>query len=402
MYDLAKNAVVWELTDYAAYLIDSKQLSELTVALWLGHLKRFWAFMQPRGVTVSGIQDNTLRAFRDSELNAVLARDSSLGIERVAKRTVNQKLTAVYQWLLWMQEAARVPSNMIGPHGCQVLAYEKTAGYKGARKTTWNFPLRYRLTGASSKHRLGLSLGRQIFERACESIADGANSFVAQRDLLIMDISTEVGLRRASINSLTIDQFERSTLERVRGETIDIRPASQKFSYNNDFAFPVLLALRIADFIEGPRADLLAQKPKMQGRTKERVFISARTCTPLTNRALTQSVSRQLRVAGAGKGAGLHAGRRLFANEQIDLEVDRRLALGLDTSTASICIAVAMKMGHANPMSLYAYVSAAQSRRGLGELVNHRAEIAQLKELVRKYEKQLAQRSKDNELDLPH
>jgi len=206
--------------------------------------------------------------------------------------------------------------------------------------------------------------------------------YIRLRNALFVDIAATVGLRRGSINSLTIDQFVRRELQAVDAPTVRIRPASQKFGYENDFEFPVWLALQVCDFVEGARADLVERVHKGVSVTRNRVFLSSRAAKPMTDRAMSQVVSRAMRAIGAPKGSAVHVLRSYYANEQIELEIDHRLARGLDTGTAAISAAVSLRLGHRNPHSLFAYVARAQSRRGLSDAARMRSEIVDLKTQV--------------------
>lgn len=366
VYDLEQLCVVRDLSDFSLHLLSScVQASPITERIRMEHLVEFrchFATLPPHELS-----DHFLEHFRNAQYEKVLVRAQSIGSKGAAKETVNGKLVSVYKWLEWMQEGGRIPKNTIGAIDCRVTAYPRASASRGAHASSsgGRYPLLYRRTGQGSKHRASLALTATQLEMVSEHLVEKRSEYVGMRDALVLDIAVETGMRRASINSLRASMFERSALVSQRGTTFSICPAIQKFNYEDDINFPVELGLRVLAFIEGPREDLLGAKSKFAKNAGDRIFLSARNCSPMTDRALSQSLSAIMRAVGIGKGVALHAGRRAFATNRIQTETDRRVELGLDTSTASIAAAVSIEMGQRNPNSLFPYVAREQSRRAL-------------------------------------
>jgi hypothetical protein len=99
--------------------------------------------------------------------------------------------------------------------------------------------------------------------------------------------------------------------------------------------------------------------------------------------------SRAAKAIGAPKGASIHTLRAYFLNAWIDEEIDRRIGLGLDTSTASIAASAAIVMGHKSPTSIFPYVARAQSLRGVTAVSKQRQEVEQLRKRVAELEQML-------------
>lgn len=191
------------------------------------------------------------------------------------------------------------------------------------------------------------------------------------RDALIVDLATEVGLRVGSVVSLVDSDFDQAEIERTVDTTMLITPKRQKFSYENSFEVPIWLALRVCALVK-LRDELLKSKGKRVAVAAGAIFVNELRCTPLTARAVSQQISEVLRSLGAPKGTSIHAFRGLFCTEEIESEIDERVRLGLDTSTASVSAAVALKMGHRDPMSLFHYVARALSLRAARERATRR------------------------------
>jgi integrase len=112
----------------------------------------------------------------------------------------------------------------------------------------------------------------------------------------------------------------------------------------------------IVEYIEGPRAALFKKIRVPVSKGEDRLFVSSKTGKPLTNRSITGLVSTSLRAVGAAHGS-IHGFRHKFVNDEVEREILFRIDNKMDTSMDSIAVSVSMKVGHANPASLYAYIS---------------------------------------------
>ena len=217
------------------------------------------------------------------------------------------------------------------------------------------------------------AVSREIYDSVCAHIYSTSRSpYIAQRDLLFLDIAANAGFRRGSIHSLSVDQFDRDALEETEGLTAKLKPAAQKFGYDIDYDVGTMLMLRVVDFIEGVRAELLADLGVSERKAEMRVFLSAKTGRQMTDRAMTQRISRAMRAVGCAKGQAIHVFRGLYANEQVDDEIVYRLETGLDTSTESIASAVAPMLGQKSAKSLFTYIASKQTRNARQRHVEQR------------------------------
>ncbi|UVH57196.1 hypothetical protein NWF24_30890 [Variovorax paradoxus] len=384
VYDLSSGRLADDLTDYAIFLSRQEKLDEKTISTRLYHLKRFWAFVRLKNIRLEeefdvrasptcavatrAMCDSLLTEFRDAEFRAVQHAARSKQKARTSMETVNTRLRAVYVWLCWLQQDERVPAGLIGPRGARVRSalpeHTKAAGRKdtrykwsGVRQT--DYPLLFRRTGKASKHKRVFVPSNDERLKVVEMMqADAALPFVAHRNVLIVDIASATGLRRASINSLLVEQFSQPAL----GEFVYVVPNHQKFGYEDGFAFPTWLYLRVQQYIRHYLLPMSKCRGWLAGQMHGRLFLSSRDGRPLEDRTLTQILGRYMRLAlDAPPGAAVHAFRHRFINVAIMEEIRYRLAAGLDTSTDAITAAVGMKVGHKNLESIRPYVIYQQS-----------------------------------------
>lgn len=375
VYDLQKNATIPELTEYALYASTDKQLSRLTLEKRVGQLINFWDFLLREKVPVEDLSDAVLARFRDDELRRILKRAASHGNELTARRTVNDKLGAVYAWLDWMVESGRMSYCGVTREKKHTNAHH---GTRGVRYVANRSPVAFRRTGSTSTSRTGYVASSATVDAIAGRFLAGKDIYSAHRNELILAIADAVGFRRGSIASLCTHQFERGELEQEQHSVILVRPRSQKFAYEHDFLFPVWLALRVCDFCDTYRTPLVSKKRASKEATQDRIFLSSRNAHPLTERAITQIFSKAMRAVGAPKGAALHAFRAKYANDQVEQEIEIRSKTGMDTSSTTIAAAVAMKLGHKNSNSIYSYVVAAQTSAALREKTDAAVHVARL------------------------
>lgn len=378
VYNLRSGTVDQEITDYSIYLTRHKNASPLTVSQTVGHLISFRRLLSlQENPSLELISDELMIKFRDEELQSVMQSKAHRGDEKLAKGTVNQKLSAVYHWLVWLRDKGRIHKNVIGTEDCQVEVREKKvtrrAGERLRTSIAIDVPILFKGIGRGSKHSTAYSAtADDVRAIKARLVSLGTSEYLRQRNVLLAGIPEQTGFRRGSMNSLLVSQFDERRLVAERKVTVAITPVSQKNGYSNTFEFPTILALGILDFVQGPRAELLAAIGIDESVAKGRIFLSETTGKPLQDGTITKILSKEMRAVGAPKGAAVHAGRHLYANDTIDKEIIDRTASGQDTSTASICNAVALKLGHRNPDSLFAYVSAQQGRFSQRQMAERR------------------------------
>jgi integrase len=365
VYDLKTKAIVAEITDYSIWLARDERKNPKTIVQTSGHLVRLYAYLSARGLRLCDLNDSVLREFLDAEFESVKRNARSRSSEQAAARTVNQKVSAILNWLLWLQREGACASGTIGPSKCRVTAWPsrqpRRSGADAWRPGSGIGSHHFRPGGSASQFVPAVS--RDTYRSLCRYIDEiSLSTYIARRDSLFVDIASNAGFRRGSICSLRVDQFDESVIKSTDALTLPLKPIVQKFHYEHQFEVSTLLMLRVREFIEGPRADLLKQLGVSESAAKGKVFLSAKTGKPLTDRAMTHRISKAMRAVGCRKGQAIHVFRGLFANEAIDDEIEERLSLGLDTSTESVSAAVSTRLGQKRSASLFTYIAAEQSR----------------------------------------
>jgi hypothetical protein len=361
VYDLQDHSIVHELVDYGLFLRSSRQLEQCSVQLTTWALARFWSHLVTQGKTLSEIDQALLVAYRDSDLKRVKTDRSHRDSDRAAKATINGKLSMILHWLVWLQWTGAIAPDSIGVLGCRVEAEAAKSNdliLKPGIKLSSSLFYRDAGRGANRPY-----VAREVVDAAAQIIMDEATDpYVAFRNITFNDLGSNSGFRRGSMTSLKITQFPSEELESWTDDQYEVKPEKQKLNYENTFSISIDLALRVSEFIEGPRAELVKRLGVDRRKTQDRIFLSSTTGEPMSDRGMTQSLRKAMRAAGTKKGQVVHVLRGLFLSEQIEAEGGDRARRGLDTSTASIAAAVAVKAGQRNPNSLNDYVSAEQSR----------------------------------------
>lgn len=395
VYDLKEERIIHEISNYSTYLINERSNSSLTVYQALNHLIEFWKFMVDEVISLNSISNHTIRAFRDLNYRKVRGSRAHRGGEDQAKLTVNLKLERIYDWINWLQLTRQVPIGTIGRHGLVVsISDASTVGRRGRGRRVpgegRKYPLLYRVSKRNAKHSAPASV---VTERDVNDLmaqfASKFGPFIAQRNILFVDIAESTGFRRGSICSLRVDQFEVGEIERADGEYL-VRPSKQKFGYTKTFGIEITLAYRILEFIENYWKPWVAKYKIPAGVHRNALFLSEKSGQPILERSMTQAISSAFRELGFGKGVGPHTLRGKFASTLADMELAERRELGLDTSNRSIAAAVAMKLGHDDPDQFYRYASSSQARQARIAREGRSFELKSLREEVKNLKAQLA------------
>jgi len=396
VYDLKKECIVRELTDYATYLIDERNNSPLTVGQGLYQLVEFWKFLQHEETGLHAISNATIRKFKVENFRKVRKSKAHRGGEDQAKQTVNIKLERIYQWIVWLQETGRVPLGTIGRRGLVIAIIEspvmrKRSSGSWVAKSGRKYPLLYKVSKRNAKHNAAASVVTdQNVSDMMARFSELFEPFIAQRNSLFADIAESAGFRRGSICSLRIDQFKISEIEMANGEYL-VRPSKQKLGYTKTFGIELSLAFRIYEFIENYWKPWVKEHAIPQGVHENALFLSEKTGKPILERSMTQSISRAFRSLGFDKGVGPHALRGKFTSTFVDEELAERRELGLDTSNRSIAAAAAMKLGHDDPDQFYRYASSSQARQARISREGRLAELKVLREQVKSLQERLRQ-----------
>jgi site-specific recombinase XerD len=392
VYDTGEERLVDEISDYVQELQFKRQLTELTVHQGLNHLVEFWGHLHDRRVRLTAVSDTDIEEFRDENYKKVRRSPAHRGSANDAKVTVNEKLYRIYDWLVWLQRVGRLPVGTVGLRGLITAIVEAHQVPVRGRGRRWargerKYPLLFRVPNANAKHDAPANAITDAHtSQLIARLVGVSNTFVGQRDVLFVDIADSTGFRRGSICSLSVAQFELKDIEKAKDEFL-VKPPRQKFGYEKTFTISLTLAYRIRQFIDDYWTPWVEDRGIPTTVHQNRLFLSSKTRRPMTDRAMTQRISKAFRALGFDKGTGPHKLRGKFASEASDNETAERLELGLDTSNWSIAAAIAPKLGHEDPSQFYRYATSSQSRLAriaregrLAELKTLREENKRLKE----------------------
>lgn len=378
-YDSNQHAILTEFMDYAIYLDRHDNLSHQYIKNELFHLSLFEKHLQKIEVRFIDATSIELRSFRDNDLERLrLNSKSSL---KSVKAVVNLRLRRIYHFYTWLQ--TQTSSNLIiGRHDCQI--YSSLPEYSEGRKLDSNdkdiYPLCFRRIGSSSKHTTRYEASVQDKVALEKIFMEHHNTYIGQRNSLILEIANLTGFRRSSINSLLCKQFSDEILARASDDFILAIPPHQKFGYTLSFKIPILLAYRINSFINTFRKQLIESKGIRTHETQDRIFLSAKTAKPLNNQTISEIFHDALEnLQITQPRVGLHTFRRKFTNDRITEEILTRAELGLDSSTESIELSVSLQLGQTSSSSIRPYVS----RRQTLEIEKARALKAHSRESLR-------------------
>ncbi|MFM0627772.1 hypothetical protein [Paraburkholderia xenovorans] len=316
------------------------------------------------------VDDDFLVAFKDWSLLRTSKNPRYRGSKRKAMKTVNIKLRFVYQLYIWAQQA-HFASNLVGwADKFLIRSILGDGNYNGHAKSPdeQKYPCCFRSIGTSSR------TGDAQYWATLDDIAaieryfhENRDPLTAERNILLLRLGQYVGWRVESANSLTVDLFSDDAIvaqEKTHRTDFLVVPPKQKNSYTFAFTVPWELAYALHAYISsfGGRGEILERLALPEHVTSGRIFISMRSGTPLSDRALSQEFGRAFRHIGAPKGAGYHSLRRFHAEDFADRTIEARKADGQSTAREEVMLEFASSLGHASLTATQAYIRASRKR----------------------------------------
>lgn len=331
-------------------------LDEATYAM-----KALASFVLSQGKTPADIDDELLKKFKENSKAAVQKNSRSRGGELRPEQTTNIKLRQVYKFLNNSQKHYRLPARTIGLEvGCRVrstlpLLDTQPSDFLNAERR--KYPLCFDQNGGT---------GREDNSQYWATEADilgleehfwtSDDGYCCHRNTLLLRIAEQKGWRAASLNSLLTKQFsEQALAAQAHLDAFAIVPPEQKRGYVLTFKMRFELVHQVASYIAGPRAELLKGLRVGEDVAKGRLFLSATTGKPLSDRHISQLFSKGLRGLGRAKGAGSHSLRRYRAEADFDEEIEFRRTHGLSLAPEDVKRAVQTTLGHGSLESQRAY-----------------------------------------------
>lgn len=327
-------------------------------------LKDFLDFLRHKNLNWLDANDSLIADYRDWSL-AETEKGKVSRNSLSAKRSTNIRLSKVYEFYYWAQSHALLTGNMIGWQNEKIKSSlgrfdkMKKSGSISLLKNEL-YPLSFTGVGEGSRSRPSKFLTEVQRDRIVEELLKSGSEYTKKRNLLLFRIAEAVGLRRASICSLTTDQFQMSDIEEAieSNSKFEVVPASQKFGYQNPFSIPIPLALAISKYCNEARAIHLNNLNIDEKTAKNRLFLSDTTGAPIENSTITHVVGTAIKKIVPSKGMGPHSLRDTYSVTRMANEISFRKRNGLSLAPEDLGLALAADLGHKSIKSQGPYTSA--------------------------------------------
>ncbi|HDS1548052.1 TPA: hypothetical protein QEK98_000224 [Stenotrophomonas maltophilia] len=338
-------STAWQCLDYLIDCIDRQRLKRQTVELRAYSLKTWLTYLAAKRTDLMDATDFDLVEF--AQHHATRFSTQAFGDEQARRRSANQVLRCIYLFYAWLQLSPHGAGlRLFGPAGCQITS---TLNLTGRQKGRTNYPATHRHAGERSKHRRRYVPDEAMRRRVIAYFYARYPEAIAQRNALILDFALNVGWRRGSIVSLTVDQFL-GVKDAQDGALIT--PPDQKFGYTLAFSVDSALMSRALAYVLGHRADIV----RRTGSSSIQLLLSERSGTPLSAAAVTRIFADARKALQIPIGNGVHSWRRAFAIRTMHREIERRNKLGLNVPFTDIAAVVANRLGHESLHAQEAYI----------------------------------------------
>ncbi|CAJ3083633.1 site-specific tyrosine recombinase XerC [Burkholderia pseudomallei] len=292
-----------------------------------------------------------LHQIDDEQLERWRNRDEQAG---VLPRVINAKLSVAYHFLL---HCAKKPGF---PHRIGDVLIDPDAPVK-----IWWERRRYRKVVVSNLlYRGGKTKSRKKGVPTADEMADAyvraadARWDLARRDVLILNIGEDTGLRLSEVLNLRLSDLP-SLQEAEEAEEADeavVLRLIRKGGAEHETPFPPKLIGDIYDYLENVRLLLLSGSLE---KRKDFIFAGSRTGQPLSRQYMSRRLSRLFRDAKRTRRLTYHRVRARFATETVkalvDIEVETAGSLR-DIREENILLKLMEMMGQSCIESLRSYL----------------------------------------------
>lgn len=380
------------ISDHIDYLLDSLHVGEKTLVMVSSHLRCFFDYLEETGIPWDVVDDLVLKQFRDFELVRVRNSGRSRNVLS-AKRTVNQRLRYVYQYYYWSQELAHLISGVIGqdkPIQSSLAGLaDKTSRYRRSRLDRLCYPVCFPMVGTASRYSPNVYTATTADVAAIGELFIGSTPAVGLRNLLLLDVADQTGMRVESIVSLKTYQFDAESPDTL--EDVSIVPEVQKFGAQHPYSIPSDLYERVRRYIREVRRTVLEDLGVTEKVAKHHIFLNPKSGAPLLSNSVVHIFSKAFKSLNAPKGSGVHSLRRKRAQDVGDTEIEARRQRGLPVSAHEIAFVIARTLGQSTLTAQAAYVRKIQSELNESYLGRLARERRLLNNRVRELEQRLAE-----------
>src|SRR5712664_59431 len=197
----SERRVVDSVTDWFRYQAVMFNSPPTTLRLYSDIMLSFWNYLIKEGVEWTEVDDKVLMTWRNyQEIES-----------RVKKRTINQRLSTVFQFYWWAQSHGYIQNVVADPGDAESLAPAQisvTARIARTRsgvnaKFKLSSSLLYRTTREPNVHTPTAEEATTLHA----ALATISGPTLAERNTLMLSWEEEAGLRRKEFASLTVDQI---------------------------------------------------------------------------------------------------------------------------------------------------------------------------------------------------
>jgi len=302
--------------------------------------------------------------YKEWELENILNKPSSRN-DRSASRSVNIKLKWIYRFFYWAQEIELIIDDYIGSNESYSIKSRIIDFINNPEKFKKNqagaimiYPKLFRRVGSTSRAKNTHYATDSELDDLRVFFRTGYEPILAERNVLMIDLIETVGFRQGTINSLTIDLFSEKIINQALNKglsEISITPYLQKMGYSDSYPIPINLAIRIHNFCQNERQELLDNYEKNEDATQNMLFIADKTCKPFVSDGISAIISSGFKEIGSPKGSGAHSIRRKFGRDKATELMQIRKRDGRSIDPADVLKDLSSYLGHSNTASQEAY-----------------------------------------------
>ena len=354
--------VVRPVSDWLRYQAVFFSYPSSTIGLYAEILVSFWNYLADRKVNWMDVDDKVLIEWRNYQ-------EQELGVK---KRTINQRLSTVFQFYWWAQNQGLVHEMMADPNTDKGTPSQGiSVGLKAKKSRSGlhpNFtiysPLLYRTTRQPNIHTPTADEATNLHA----TLATLNGPTVAERNTLMLSWAEEVGLRRMEFAALTVDQIPEwdEIYSLIEQDSLkDIELVVTKGGHRRIVEVVPDLLVRTRNYIEEDRDRIVRRFRKKYGRAYEppsTIFVSEKTGKGLKLRAISNLIPGAFKKANVS-GSG-HRMRARYLTNLVEHYYDEVLsARGNAMSLDIVLLKAAEAAGHLHPETLRPYLNLVRKRR---------------------------------------
>lgn len=357
----SERRVVDSVSDWFRYQAVMFNSPPTTLRLYSDIMLSFWNYLIKEGVDWTEVDDNVLITWRNHQ-----------EIENgVKKRTINQRLSTIFQFYWWAQSHDYIQNVVADPGNADSLAPAQisvTAKIARTRsgvnaKFKLSSSLLYRTTREPNVHTPTAEEATTLHA----ALTTIAGPTLAERNTLMLSWAEEAGLRRKEFASLNIEQIPDwdEIYDLIQSESCkDLELVVTKGGHHRIVEIVPDLLLRTRNYIEEDRLAVVRRFRQKHGgiyKAPAAVFLSEKTGMALQFGSITNLIGEAFKEAGV-RGSG-HRMRARYLTNLVEHYYDEAFAKhGNSISFDIVLLKAAEAAGHSNPASLRPYLNLVRKR----------------------------------------